>query len=175
MNGGRKAWGIPHLPFSVSSQWWFSVTGTVSGAPLSFQSGISSLSDTGSTTAPDRMCAPTSLPFSRTQTETSRPPAFARCLRRMAADRPAGPAPTTTTSYCIDSRSLIVLSSRPNHHSTHLHCPFLDHGVNGSEEGRVGGNLDEIGIAEARSAMAWWLEAGVDVAVQEEARDWLKP
>src|SRR5207253_9527752 len=25
------------------------------------------------------------------------------------------------------------------------------------------------------SAMAWWLEAGVDVAVQEEARDWLKP
>jgi DNA polymerase len=30
-------------------------------------------------------------------------------------------------------------------------------------------------LAEARSALAWWLEAGVDVAVQEEPRDWLKP
>jgi DNA polymerase len=39
----------------------------------------------------------------------------------------------------------------------------------------VGGKLDEIGIAEARSALAWWLEAGVDVAVQEDARDWLRP
>jgi len=39
----------------------------------------------------------------------------------------------------------------------------------------VGGELDTIGIAEARSALAWWLEAGVDVAVQEEPRDWLKP
>jgi DNA polymerase len=39
----------------------------------------------------------------------------------------------------------------------------------------VGGELDTIGIAEARSALAWWLEAGVDVAVQEEPRDWLTP
>ena len=39
----------------------------------------------------------------------------------------------------------------------------------------MGGELETIGIAEARSALAWWLEAGVDVAVQEEARDWLKP
>jgi DNA polymerase len=39
----------------------------------------------------------------------------------------------------------------------------------------VGGEVDSIGIAEARSALAWWLEAGVDVAVQEEPRDWLKP
>jgi DNA polymerase len=35
--------------------------------------------------------------------------------------------------------------------------------------------LDTIGIAEARSALTWWLEAGVDVAVQEEPRDWLRP
>jgi uracil-DNA glycosylase len=35
--------------------------------------------------------------------------------------------------------------------------------------------MDTIGIAEARSALAWWLEAGVDVAVQEEPRDWLRP
>jgi len=39
----------------------------------------------------------------------------------------------------------------------------------------VGGELETIGIAEVRSALAWWLEAGVDVAVQEEPRDWLKP
>jgi DNA polymerase len=35
--------------------------------------------------------------------------------------------------------------------------------------------LDSIGIAEARSALAWWLESGVDIAIQEDARDWLKP
>jgi uracil-DNA glycosylase family 4 len=39
----------------------------------------------------------------------------------------------------------------------------------------VGGEENSIGIAEARSALAWWLEAGVDAAVQEEPRDWLKP
>jgi len=39
----------------------------------------------------------------------------------------------------------------------------------------MGGEVDTIGIAEARSALGWWLEAGVDVAVQEEPRDWLKP
>jgi uracil-DNA glycosylase len=37
----------------------------------------------------------------------------------------------------------------------------------------VGGELQSIGMAEARNALAWWLEAGVDVAVQDEARDWL--
>jgi DNA polymerase len=39
----------------------------------------------------------------------------------------------------------------------------------------VGGEIESIGFAEARSALAWWLEAGVDVALQEEARDWLRP
>jgi len=39
----------------------------------------------------------------------------------------------------------------------------------------VGGEVDSIGIAEARSALTWWLEAGVDIAVQEEPRNWLKP
>ncbi|HEY6661669.1 MAG TPA: uracil-DNA glycosylase family protein [Sphingomicrobium sp.] len=43
------------------------------------------------------------------------------------------------------------------------------------EEAQVGGEANSIGFAEARSALAWWLEAGVDVAVQEEPRDWLKP
>ena len=39
----------------------------------------------------------------------------------------------------------------------------------------MGGELQSIGMAEARNALAWWVEAGVDVAVQEEPRDWLNP
>jgi uracil-DNA glycosylase family 4 len=39
----------------------------------------------------------------------------------------------------------------------------------------MGGEVDTIGIAEARGALAWWLQAGVDVAVQEQPRDWLRP
>ena len=39
----------------------------------------------------------------------------------------------------------------------------------------MGGDVEPIGIAEARSALAWWLESGVDVAVQDAPRDWLKP
>ena len=39
----------------------------------------------------------------------------------------------------------------------------------------MGGDLETIGIAEARSALAWWIEAGVDVAIQESPRDWLRP
>jgi uracil-DNA glycosylase family 4 len=43
------------------------------------------------------------------------------------------------------------------------------------EEVTVGGEVESIGIAEARSALAWWIECGVDAAVQEESRNWLKP
>ena len=39
----------------------------------------------------------------------------------------------------------------------------------------MGGEVESIGIAEARSALAWWLDAGVDIAIQEEPRNWLKP
>jgi DNA polymerase len=39
----------------------------------------------------------------------------------------------------------------------------------------MGGETETIGIAEARSALSWWLDAGVDVAVQDEPRDWLSP
>jgi uracil-DNA glycosylase family 4 len=38
----------------------------------------------------------------------------------------------------------------------------------------VGGEVQPIGIAEARSALAWWLDAGVDAAIQEQPRNWLK-
>ena len=33
------------------------------------------------------------------------------CLKRMAAERPAGPAPTTSRSKCIDSRWSVVPKS----------------------------------------------------------------
>ena len=69
-------------------------TGWFSGAPRAFQSGNSSVSALGSMTAPDRMCAPGSEPFSSTTTERS----GLSCLRRIAVARPAGPAPTITTS-----------------------------------------------------------------------------
>jgi len=39
----------------------------------------------------------------------------------------------------------------------------------------VGGDLHSIGVAEARSALRWWLEAGVDAVVQEEPRNWREP
>ncbi|HYX45993.1 MAG TPA: uracil-DNA glycosylase family protein [Sphingomicrobium sp.] len=39
----------------------------------------------------------------------------------------------------------------------------------------MGGELGSIGEAEARSALAWWLQAGVDAVLQEEPRNWLKP
>jgi len=83
-----------------------SVTGVFSGQPLSSQSGISSAIALGSITAPDRICAPTSEPFSRTATLISAPACSASWRRRMPAARPAGPAPTITTSYSMDSRSI---------------------------------------------------------------------
>lgn len=39
----------------------------------------------------------------------------------------------------------------------------------------MGGDIESADRAEARSALGWWLEAGVDLAIQEEARDWLRP
>src|SRR4051794_29474076 len=52
-------------------------------------------------TAPERMWAPTSEPFSTTTTPISGD----SCLRRIAAASPAGPAPTITTSNSIASRA----------------------------------------------------------------------
>lgn len=39
----------------------------------------------------------------------------------------------------------------------------------------MGGENEAATRANAASALAWWLEAGVDVAVQEAPRNWLKP
>ena len=78
-----------------------------SGAPLDSQSGINSSSDFVSITAPESMCAPTSEPFSTKQTERSVFASMDSCFNLMAKLRPAGPPPTTTTSYSITSLSVI--------------------------------------------------------------------
>jgi DNA polymerase len=39
----------------------------------------------------------------------------------------------------------------------------------------MGGDDDRIGTAEAASTLAWWLQAGVDTAIAETPRNWLKP
>ena len=130
----------PICRFSVSTQWWFSVTGTVSGAPLSFQSGISSSSALGSITAPDRMCAPTSLPFSRMQTESSRPASSASCFRRIAAlqARRAGADDHHVIGHGFALAHPLPLRRcrAPSHHTIRLDlpCQFLDRAVNGGEE-----------------------------------------
>ena len=84
---------------------WSSLTGTFSGAPCSFQSGKSSLMALGSSTAPDKIWAPTSEPFSTTQMVISLSFSAANWASLHAVDNPAGPAPTITTSNSIDSLS----------------------------------------------------------------------
>ena len=39
----------------------------------------------------------------------------------------------------------------------------------------MGGDTAEHDMRAAASALGWWLEAGVDVIVQEEPRNWLAP
>ena len=65
--------GILMPPFAVRYRNSSARAGVLSGAPFSFQSGISSSSARGSKTAPERMWAPTSEPFSSTVTLISRP------------------------------------------------------------------------------------------------------
>ncbi len=96
--GGMVQTGRANDRFSVRTMNFSLVTGALSGAPLSFQSGISSSRARGSSTAPESMWAPTSEPFSSTQTLTSWPRSALSWRKRIAADRPDGPAPTMTTS-----------------------------------------------------------------------------
>src|SRR5688572_19571920 len=66
----------------------------------------------GSRTAPDRECAPGSRAFSITAIESDGPPlAFCSCESRIAADRPAGPAPTIRMSKSIESRAATGVTS----------------------------------------------------------------
>jgi DNA polymerase len=39
----------------------------------------------------------------------------------------------------------------------------------------VGGEIGQFNVGEAASVLGWWLDAGVDVAVAEQSRDWTRP
>ena len=65
--------GTGILPFSVRNANLSAVTGVLSGAPFSFQSGISSSSAVVSMQAPERIWPPTVAAFSITQTRKSSP------------------------------------------------------------------------------------------------------
>jgi hypothetical protein len=99
-------------------------------------------------------------------------------LQSDRALRPAGPAPTITTSYSIDSRSLIFvrlplvwLASRLG-----LHRPFRQW-PQGLCYMTMSGGVDVTALnrAEAMSLLSWWLDAGVDVGISEQPRNWLAP
>ena len=85
-------------------------------------SGSSASRPIGSITAPDRMWAPTSEPFSTTTTEISPPLRPRSCFRRIAVARPAGPAPTMTTSNSIDSRAGRSIVSPGTQHACGAIC-----------------------------------------------------
>lgn len=76
--------------------------------PRSFQSGKSSSKDLGSRQAPDSVCAPIWEAFSTRQTRISLLCSAANCLSRIAAERPAGPAPTITTSASSANLSMFT-------------------------------------------------------------------
>ena len=68
---------------------------------------------------------PSSEAFSTRQTRNSLPLASASCLRRHAADNPAGPPPTITTSASSDSRSILTPEKTKTHYH-YWHHPRLD-------------------------------------------------
>src|SRR6188768_324776 len=96
----------------MSSPW----TSVASGAPLSLKSGMSSLSVDGSSTAPESMWAPASRAFSSTAMASGSPPfSFWSCASLSAADMPAGPPPTISTSTSRVSRSATLLVQLSDH------------------------------------------------------------
>ena len=60
---------------------------------MAFQSGISVASPMGSMTAPDRMCAPTSEPFSSTTTDSSLPGRGGELLQADGGGKAGGARP----------------------------------------------------------------------------------
>src|SRR5262249_35852378 len=131
-------------------------------------------SPTGSITAPDRICAPTSEPFSRTTTDSSLSFSTASCLSLIAAARPAGPAPTMTTSNSMVSRSVwsfklqAPFGVRLGRRAT-LNCPSLA----GKDTHRGLAEASQMsGSQTAEAALLAWYEAmGVDEAIGEMPLD----
>jgi hypothetical protein len=99
--------GSLNEPVFVISRTSSSAAGTFMPVYSLRQFGSSFSSAAGSSTAPESECAPTAEAFSSTQMLLS----GLSCFRRMAQARPAGPAPTTTMSYSITSRSVISVPS----------------------------------------------------------------
>ena len=124
MNGGSSTVrACDHLRFFVSTQWWFSVTGTVSGRPCPSSRGSARRAPWDRSPRPTGYARRPRCPFRGRRPKFRGPSSAASCFRRIAAASPATPAPTMTTSYSIDSRSLIrFLSSRARRRSG-LACP----------------------------------------------------
>src|SRR5688572_1164673 len=95
--------GSLNEPVLVISRTSSSAAGTFMPVYSLRQFGSSFSNAAGSSTAPESECAPTDEAFSSTQMFVS----GLSCLRRIAQARPAGPAPTMTTSYSITSRSVM--------------------------------------------------------------------
>src|SRR5262245_19132554 len=117
-------------------------------------------------TAPERMCAPTSEPFSTTTTLMSGD----SCLSRMAAARPAGPAPTITTRNSIASRggsssSAMSISSKPA-----ARFSTFD---KARQSARTARRMTPDRAKAARELLAFYVEAGVDLLVADEPTNWL--
>ena len=109
------------------------LTGTVSGAPLSSSRGSAHRGKSGRSPRPTEMRADLAALLEHAYRDV----ALGDGGQFLEPDRGAQPGrsvATTTKSYPIDLRWLMVLSSRRNHHSTYLHCPFLDRRVNDGEE-----------------------------------------
>src|SRR6185436_15826314 len=133
---------------------------------------MSSLRLTGSITAPERMWAPTSAPFSTTATETSPPVSAANCFSRIAAERPAGPAPMTTTSYSMASRAIcsVISTTRGLPFSApYRSCaqaaqgcatPLLNRASPAKMRAMDGGIVS---TDAARALLAFWRASGVDM------------
>src|SRR5262249_36781532 len=123
----------------------------------------------------DRICAPTSEPFSRTTTDSSLSFSTASCLSLIAAARPAGPAPTMTTSNSMVSRSVwsfklqAPFGVRLRVPRATLNCPSMT----GKDTHRGWAEASQMsGSQTAEAALLAWYEAmGVDEAIGEMPLD----
>src|SRR5258708_4577556 len=132
------------------------------------QSGSRTSRADGSITAPDMMWAPTSEPFSTTRTDVSTD----SCFSRIAAARPAGPAPTTTTSNSIDSRagiSITNLRRAPVRRGAVFPrlpaCRNQDEMSCRKHANSLPMSIDR--LSDLRALLAFYVEAGVDAMLDE--------
>ena len=126
------------------------------------------------------MCAPTSEPFSTTTTERS----ASICFSLIAAARPAGPAPTITTSKSMLSRGSLAAScplivSLSNSSRRHVGRPIekprggqLTGSPSNDRDARsFGVNADPSDTRALESLLRWYAAMGVDASVDEEPHD----